>query len=453
MKEILKDFPPQTASVMGVLLECQWMELTIRRQETGYLIENRSAIAYEFDVLLVGASGLPEGEKKWPFEPGHLTKTERGYALTGMLDDAGLSDILDVTLTFECLEASVWAVRADLDMMYQDPWMYLSSMAYGIMQKGACFPELLNQQERALMPLVRELAVLKHWRGEEKPSFPLLKERFPRELIPMLEALENAVAWKEVRRCSDRLEKNLRLSKYVPLWEEFWYEIAPTQIHYPFQTVEDSEILDKITKYLRRHGYEGSYPNYQKRGLAEKSRLISSHGRFFRLRKGTHICSHIGCRVSFVDGDCCVSFAIGTEILTDEDPKGLNFCRFDGNGWQFRNMTNFCFGSDGAQFEERMNLVVKRAELRPLNRAERKLDGEVSSFRVFLWVILLFGGFFAVCMTAGLFLLSLLLAALLQGDTGLVSFLADLPWLQTFFGSWILSGGTLGLLLGIFTKK
>ncbi len=100
-----------------------------------------------------------------------------------------------------------------------------------------------------------------------------------------------------------------------------------------------------------------------------------------------------------------------------------------------------------------MNIVVKRAELRPLSRTERKLDGEVSSFKAFLWVFLLFGGFFAICMTLGLFLLSLLIAAMFQGSEGLFSFLADLPWLQTFFGSWVLSGVTLGLLSGIFTRK
>ncbi len=453
MEDILREFSEQTAAVMELLLKSEMDEQTIRRVEDGYLIECRCEIAFEYDVLLRGGAGMPEEDRRWSFGPGKLRREGDGYALTATLELVVEERWEDVTLIFDRAETRVRAIRANQDLLYHDPWMHLSSTAFGIVRKAQCFPRLLNDRERELLPLLRELAALKHWGDNEKYTFPILKKRFPPELVPMLEALERAEKWEKLSRCSDRLDKALRLGKYVPLWEEIRLEILSSQINCPDRDMVNTQFAEEITATLRDHGYEGSYPDYRKRGSVAKTRWIPSRGRYHLVRRGTPICSYIRFHCDQGGEGTYFAIACGAELLKDDEPTSLERCRFDGDGKHFLDHVNHYSESGDDGLVKLVELAVKKAELLPLTRAEKKLDGQISFFTMFTWIFLLGGGFFAVCMTLGLAALSLVLGIIADGFSGLGEFMASLPWLQTFAGSWGLSGGTLGILFGFYNRK
>ena len=444
MEEILKDFPQQTAAVMKLLLDSEMEEHTIRRTEDGMRLECRCDMAMEYDVDLLGASGLPEDADGWYFGPAVLSRDGAGYVLTGTIEDERREEWIDVTLRFEGVEARVWAIRADLDLMYDDPWMNLSSAAFSIVRKEDCVPWLVNDRERELLPLLRELAALKFMGDHGSYAFPILKTRLPDEIVPMLEKLEQAAELEELRRCSDRLSRTLRKVKYAPYWEDLHREIGVSQLGYPDHDRKDSEIVRKITDYLHDRGYLGSYPDFRKRGTVAKTRWLAADGRYFLVRKGQPLNSYIRCRASRFEGEDHVSFFSGAELPTPGGPIGVDFCRFRSDGKRFRSQVFLGFGTDCGNLSEKLSVVVKNAELLPMNRAERKLNGKVSFFAVFFWTFLLAGGFYAVLFTPAYALVSYFIGMLFDGFGGLGEYLREFPWLQMFAGCWLLAGGVFG---------
>lgn len=444
MEDILRDFPEQTAAVLKLLLSSEMDEHTIRWAGDGMRLECRCDMAFEYDVILRGASGLPEGEGKWYFGTAVLSRDGAGYALTGTIENVRREEWIDVTLHFESAEAEVWAIRADLDLMHEDPWMNLSSVAFSIVRKEDCFPRLVNDRERELLPLLRELAALKLMGDHGSYAFPILKERLPAEIVPMLEKLEQTVEWEKLSRCSDRLSKTLRKLKYAPYWEDFHREIQASQLDYPDHDTENSEIVNRITDYLLERGYEGSYPDFKKRGTVANSRWISADGRYFRVRKGQPLVSYVRFRASRFEGEDHASFFSGAELPGSEEPRGVDFCRFCSDGTRFRSQVFFGFGPDCDSFSEKLSVVVKNAELLPLNGAERKLNGKVSFFAVFFWTFLLAGGFYAIVFTPAFALVSYLIGRIFDGFGDFGAYLREFPWLQMFAGSWLLAGGVFG---------
>ena len=63
------------------------------------------------------------------------------------------------------------------------------------------------------------------------------------------------------------------------------------------------------------------------------------------------------------------------------------------------------------------------------------------------------GGFSAAVFTLGMGLLCLGITLLLQGPAGIAGMLTELPWMQLFAGSWVLAGGTVGVILAYLTSK
>lgn len=448
MEDTLKDLQPAAAKVMKLALECEDGELFIRRREGGYVLENRFESAFEYDLTLLDGAGLPEECDGWSVWPGELRREGAGYILTATAENYSGEGWQEVTLTFSGAEARVRAVRADLEQWHARPWMQLSSAAYGIARKADCFPELLSDEERALLPLLRELGKLNFWGAQDEPGFPELKKRFPPELVKCLGKLEKSRRWERNMKLSGRLQGILNRSNYEPLWITLWDELAQTQSRYPAQEQSCAEWEPSVTAWLHARGYEGAWPDYVRRGTIQKTRLVRSHGRRYLVRKGRDAVFYIRCQGSAFGSDTYLTMLCATELPEGASPKGFDSCRFDRGGRSFLSAIQ-----PQGELEDRLALAVKKAELLPLTKQERKNEGQISPLPVFLWTFLLVGGFSAAVFTLGTGLLCLGITLLLQGPGGIAGMLTELPWMQLFAGSWVLAGGTVGAILAYLTSK
>lgn len=437
MENMIKDFSPETASIFRQVLDADGGLLAIRHRGGNYVIESRWETAAQYDLTLLEAFGLPENCDGWSLWPGELRRTGEGYALPVSAEDPERGDDLEATLTFTGAEGRAWAVRPDAQMMHLDPWTQLGVMTSGIVWKGRSFPELLNAREREWMPLLLELCILNHWNVAGASDFPELKKRFPPELHARLDRLPTDDC--------DRFSRNvyqflgiLNRQKYGDLWWSLWQMVAWTQEEYPEPHTGESAPEPEITAYLRQQGYQGQWPNYHKRGTLQNNRWVRTNRRRYPVKKGSEAVFYI----RFCPEEADFSIHCATELTDGADPRGFDFCRYACGGRRFVDTVH-----SRGPLEERLAIAVKKAELLPLTREERKTDGVISPLAVFFWTFLLAGGIGAVFFTIGMALLTLALALLFVGPGGISLVFTAGVWLQVFAGSWLLSGGVVGAIL------
>lgn len=428
MEEIWTDFAPETANIWKLLLDGEG-GLTIRREERDYVIESRWELAVEYDLILLGASGLPEECQGWSLWLGQLSREGEGYVLPITAENLENEEYREVTLRFSGAEGRAWAVRSDVEPLHLDPWQQLGAVAGGIVWKDRNFPGLVNDRERALMPLLGELCILNHWDLAEKGEFDELKGCIPPELHPWLERLGRDDKY------VNRFRHIMTKGKYEDLWWSLWQTVAATQEGYPVPNQGPHDRADEITAYLHGRGYEGQWPEYRKRGMIRKNRWVPTGKGRHPVRKGAEAVFYIRF------GTCGSQLTIhcATELLNGQEAIGFDFCRYTLGGRRFMN-TVYSWGP----LEERLEIALRKAELLPLTKQQRKTDGVISPLKIFFWIFLLVGGFAAVCFTAGMALLTMVLSLLFAGPSGLAGVFTGLPWLQLFTGTWLLTGGILG---------
>lgn len=427
---------------LKVLLQCEYGEMTIRQKGRDYVVESQMPWALYCRLTLRNGAGLPEDREIWRLDPYELKGEEGAHILTGEVSSPDWEDEQEVELHFTAVDSEMGNLALELALGYQRPWIALGAAGMELLRKQKAAPELLNDRERALLPLLRELGMLCGCCGsEENVRFSLLREKFGMELHPYLDRIEKATtSWKKYQKEQERLMKRLNRIEYRPLWQSIRDEIAASQEAYPRSCGVSEALIRQIEEGLYRQGYSGCYPNFVKSGTIEQGRTLKAYENHHRVRRGTRAVFHIRVVEQAFES---LLFLCGTELLREgEQSLGFESCAFDAKGQRFLRTVQW-FDTD--DLDRAINIAAKKAELRKLNREERTTGGTL--WPLFAVAFILGGGFFAICMTLGMAVVAALTALLAGGADVVWTTLTALPWMELFLFCFVTVGGTLGALL------
>lgn len=447
MEDILVAFPENVRRGFDALLQSEYSEVTIRQEGADYLIDSPRQWAFWYRLRLKNGSGLPKTREIWQLDPYELKPDGAGFLLTGEVQDFCWEQEQAVELRFSGADGEMGPLALDMTDYANRPWQSLASSGMELLRKERVAPELVNDRERELLPLLRELGMLCGWTEPPEPDakweYPQLKARLGPELHPYLEKIERAgESWKKLSKHMDALLNRLNRIEYLPLWQSLRAEIAQTQKGYSRESMLSPELIRKIEEGFHDRGYSGTYPNFVKTGTIAKSRDIKSYRSIHWVRKGTPAVFHIRVAEGPADG---ITFLCGTELLREgEDSLGFESCLFDAQGRRFLRRESW-FAEKETELEQKLTIAAKKAELRKLTRAERP-DRKIL-WPLFWIAFCIGGGFFAVCMVVGMVLIGGLTALIVDGREAMWELLENLPVLRVFLQSMLVCGGGLGSLL------
>ena len=309
------------------------------------VLESPGCESYRRHLTLRNASGLPEGDYVWLcFEDGELLRDGKDYILTGQTSPEVEGEQTPFAIRFSDAKAVSRVYRAGLSAAYDRAWDVLWGAAEQILYRADAEGPL-NEKERALLPLLREIYQLKPWAfGKLTGRFPLLKERAARfgyrGLVRSIEKLEAGFfgKWKQIR--FNQLTLTINRLEYEPLWRELFEQITDSQAEYPSCTEAEcspkllKRVRDAVERRLHSYGYSGTYPDFYKkeplRGIHHTVLTPYFQDYIVGLHKNTAYRIH--CRESYC-GELRLALLSGTELLRRGEEMGdIYSCMFPEGG-------------------------------------------------------------------------------------------------------------------------
>lgn len=358
------------------------------------------------------------------------------------------------------------AFRADMPTNWGNPWYMLSDVAEQIAQK----PNIglsHNEKEQALLPLLTDLRCLNRY---EYPSdeglihLPTLRRLFAEfdetKLLSLLGSLEQTQPYTDryYRRAS-KLHNRLCLSSSEPLWRYIREQISDSQRDYPVKADRLchpealSAIRTSTQKQMEALGYEGSFPDYVKKGSVHGIHLIESYAANYLTFGTKEAFLYIHCTEEVDDtGNYYFSILCATDLSGKESHcKDVFSCLFNAHGecfWQEVYYNYALLGhhdtADTPSSEQDLTpehlsmylrIADKKAQLLPLTKEERALDNNgyaASSLALFLLVPLVIG-LLSACFFTPCFMVMEFLVTLCFGKLDIFpEMFLETPWLKYF---------------------
>ena len=458
MEEILLDFPEHIRRILKDLLENEDDGLILHPNGKDLTIENRFDTCYSWKLTLADVSGLPEQvEDGSTFWCNGLDKVGDRYVLKGYMEYSDAEESQDVERCFSGVSVEYAAHRANMGPNGMKPWAGLSILAYGIVRKHEVVPQLMNDRELALLPLLKEITMLGYWLGipEEvsRSGLPHLRQLLDSKLHRFLDRVEqSAGTWKLYWKAANMLLAQLNRSEYEPIWRKIYNEIAASQDEYPVRTYTSAELRRKIENLFHSWGYSGKYPDFIKTGEVKGLHVQDSHGMSYFVFNEKNAVFHIHCQEYPGWQDAVqIEFLCGTEFLKQgEQPGDIWSCTFDAKGRRLIHSVS-CFCEEDLLVKA--TIAVKKAELLKLTKEERMDGGSANLLRLFLMFFLFAGGFFAVFWTLGFSLLTMLITGIVAGWSEIPEMLHTMPWIEMIIMSWLGFGGAMGIVCVIAERN
>ena len=413
--------------------------------------------SYRGHLTLCNASGLPEGDyESLCFVDGALLRDGEDYILTGetLPELEGEQELF--AIRFSDAKAVSRVYRAGLSAAYGRAWDVLWGAAEQILYRADAEGPL-NEKERALLPLLREIYQLKPWAfGKLTGRFPLLKERAARfgyrGLVRSIEKLEAGFfgKWEQLR--FNQLTLTINRLEYEPLWRELFEQITASQAEYPSYVEAKCQpellkrVRDTVEQLLHSYGYSGTYPDFYKReplrGIHHTVLTPYFQDYIVGLHKNTAYRIH--CQESYCGGLRLVLLS-GTELLRRGEEMGdIYSCMFHANGRRLLRKTEWSTETDDAatlsKLERQLRIAVKRAELKKLDKdeQEKSVSGPLKPPKKALWTLLWLSGLWMVMWFVLFMPLASLAFALMTGDIrNFTEIISDPFWLPFFLGTWL----------------
>ena len=404
------------------------------------------------------------------FVGGSISKKSDVYELCGVTDSED-EDTYTAPVVFRFTDARVEyvAYNAFNEMwVYSTPWDYIINVARNIDCKSRAPVDLMNEKEKALLPLIAELLALrdfpKETQGYEVERFSNLecyanKLGFT-ELIPLIEKVQNERVNNSKRDTrASKLIDQLNKSKYEPLWREIYSLIKDSQEGYPIETFKNSDELKiaraEIQKIMEENGYTGTYPDFVKIGGINGVHIAESYGISYFVANEKSVEFHLHCSECYGDNFVTIEFLSGAKILKkSENVEDIFSCSFDEKGRRYIYRTEYDMAEDTVDdLAIKTNIAVKKAELKKLSKSERKLNKDGSLLGFACYIFLFMGGLFGVLMTAG-FMLIELFATLLAGEIAeFPSLFMQTPWWLICLSCWVLFGAAMSVVTLIAKRR
>lgn len=379
-----------------------------------------------------------------------LTRQGTGYRLSFLTDAFERLDLdfEDLQLQRQFYHAGSCFGAAD------NPWLLLSGMAEGILEKHRVAPKMLREEERALLPLLEAL-----WKLED-PGQPQEGEGV---LAPLLEALQthhltkaaaaleafSAAPTNKQERLRQKLLVCLRQTECEALWRQLYTAIWNSQEGLSFVTADVPELKQArqtVAETLHGMGFQGEYPFFWQEGPKKGVSLLNSYEQEYFVWNEPHGFYMVQVLEEPVFGKPGLSFMTGTVFVKAQDyvpgmRPDIFTAMFEEKGRRSYQTVLPMF-SDLAP-EQSAVIAGKRARLEKLSKEERKSLVQFPVLGILL-LCLLMGVGFGVAFTL-LFGLFVGLILLIGGEGGAFW---DLPWLGCFLFCTLAFGGAMaGILL------
>ena len=447
MEAILREFPEEVARVLADVMESEDGELILRREGADLILTPEVELCFTYELRLNGVEGLPEEVADgWLMDCGSLTREGSGYRLTGWVQTPDWDNDRAYSLTFRTATAAVRSVCPESGPDSMRPWIQLGAWASGLHRKARVVPQLMNEREMALLPLMEEIFEL-FWLGGIQPpreDFHLLRSRLTPELNRELDRLvRSAGNWKRYRRAEERFRSKLERVENLPIWQAVRDAFAASQDTGPVHPV-DPEIAAQAEAFFHDLGYSGSYPDFTKKGEIRGLRVARSFEMSYFVFRERNAVFYIHCQERWFNGELAgIEFLCGTELLRKgQSARGIDACRFHSNGRTFWRSVGWNAEED---LSRSLRMAVLKAELRPISRQDRDQHDLAAFGIVFLVTFLMGGAVFGLLLTLGLLVLSVLITAVLAGWAAVPEMMLAVPWGKLFLLGLAGFGGAMGI--------
>ena len=477
------------AALEDVVFSQVYLE-TIHVEDKNAILKLEYNAGYERTLTLIDVFGVPEGDyHELDFEDFSLNLADGLYCLAGETYNWDDDTSKPFAIRFKDASVNVSVYNAMYETYTGTPWDRLTSIAWTIMNKYSLSENYVNDKEKELLPLIAELCTLTYW-GEVPKAYhtttlPILKDYANKygykKVYKLLKQFELTPEDSKARlKASISLFNELNFLKYEPMWRELYNQLAITQADYPAKTdalcpVEFlTNTREQIQKHLETLGYIGTYPNFNKAGSIMGIRLAESYNLsyFVGLEKNANHLIH--CTEAYDNDHLTIEFLCGTELLKKKDTPGdIYSCTFNAKGQRYSQTViyntsvpmkeatvNYTTDSPAEEsnigvLEDYVRIATKRAELKKLTKAERKLitgiDG--GSLSLFLFIFIIMGGLFGLFMTLGFMAMAVLCALLFGQPQVIPDMITEIPWWGCLAFCWIAFGLSMGIITVLVKRK
>lgn len=378
----------------------------------------------------------------WWYE---LSETSDGYCIEIITDDYKTVKVNCSDIVFEKKFFNAISGISD----FKNPWGILSDMSYVICEKERTNPELLNEKEKQILPVLHFVrGVTNRFFSADVSedvfsAFEILLKNFGfNKGVKLLEKCKLAKDHNQKLKAYRKLTIYLCRAECESLWRNIYNDICESQRGIPFGEYQiKQENLDEnrkaITDIFYSKGYKGEYPEFYKENCKKKTACYTSYGISYFAFNEKHV-YHI-VRVIESPWKPIFSFFSGTVFLKETEYKSgfkpdIFYAMFNAKGRRvYKTVQTF---DESVKAEDLAEIAVKRAELKRLTKNEKDCMNEPSArlLLIFALIMALFFGLFFTVVFGGAMLI---FHEIVSGE---VPELQSFPWLQCFLLSTILFG-------------
>lgn len=455
-KSVLATLNPEACSLIEALLKAPQFP-GIERRGTDLVILEESA-GFCCRLIFENADGNAE-EEQYQIDKASITREGGGYCLTFEFYREP-----PYSIRFSNVRVEIEVYRVEFTGEFDSPWSHLQQLGLELCHKAELPGNRLNAKERELFPVLNELANLSHrdWLepGHRVGEFPYLRAILRGKPADLLQKLEKAsVDTPAFKRRAARLLWELDHADHEKLWRQLFKMFQDSQAEYPSKVEIKcdpqalAEARQRLGALLEKNGYTGIYPNYYRSGKRRGIHLTDSYGNLRLYGPQAKVVYHIRCVEEWDAERLKFRFLCGFYVPIKKEEGDIYSCTFREGRYRNYHLISYDRGLRPRDWPAFAAVAVKRAELKPLLPAERRLFTGVSSLSTFATTFMVMGGIFGILMIPGMMGMQFFIC-LLSGRTGdFLSAVRQVPWVRVVLTCWVGFGTLMGLFNMIFKRK
>ncbi len=460
-EKVAIDFSEDVRKAFIHLFETMQYCETVEKQEDKVIFTLDETDSYKRKLILHTCKETRiENYDLFGFGDAQILKEPNSYKLICVAENFEKETSIPISIFFEQATVEIDIYRADRRDFNDTPWESLAFMASDILDKNYLGAKFFNQKEKDLMPLLKELRALSIWAplyDEETPDFKILKQYLQKYNAIHLVTLIDKAGKREKGKLVNpllfsRLTSKLNETSFESLWRELYELVVETQEGYTdkilsYNQTKLNKIRLQIEKKFHNLGYEGRYPTFSKKGAIKGIRLEESYNQSYFVGAEKNVEHIIECREFFNCDVLNIQFICGTALLKKgESITDIYSCCFNKKGRRL--YKKFCWDAEDTDvLEQFITIATKKAECTKLNKKEKELLGNGTvSWQYFVSMFIFAGGLFAVLMTTATFLILCLVTAILDGFSGILDMIKQMPCWLFFAISFVGFGGAMAII-------
>jgi len=463
LEKTLEDFSDNVKKAFLHLFEEMLFSDDVERTDGKMVFTLNETFSYKWSLILyTGDSCLDERFDELCFADAKIEKDGEGYRLFCLKEDYKQGAEVPVNIFFKKAETKVEIFRADCRTFAGTPWDTLAFTAIEILDKSYLGDEYLNQKEKDLVPLLKELRSLINGvppcENQTQTEYIFLRRYFEDYGLNNVTALLDEIAENYMNPAKRGpliicLNNRLNESKSEPLWRKLSMLLSDSQEGYAERQAFGDEVMLKrirtrIEKQLHSLGYEGEYPVFCKNGVMKGIRLEESYDFSYFLGAEKNVRYIIQCIEDSTFGRLQIQFLCGTALLKkDEEISDIYSCCFNAKGRRlFKDV--YYQSEESESLEQIVTIAAKKAECVRLNKEEKQIfyGKSVFGWRQFLTKLIFTGGLFATAMLVAMVLFCSIFTAVTVGTDEVRAVLQQMPFGALFALAFIGFGGAMAII-------